>query len=284
MDDMIPEIHSSNILFEFEEGPRPPFDENIIDESNTPQGGEKAVLPGGPATDRPIQNLDGKWYNNFGTTEISENQAREEESRLQEVRKKLTEVSVTSQTNTAGKDTEEKDIPEAVPGIDVTRLKGIYDRCLAKYEGKYPNGLLDINVVLNADDKTEVRNLIKMASETHANLADADPNWKSFVDLRNEMRDKFGTLREDARIVEDSSVNTTINAKDSSGAPILRVPTSIYRLNMWEGKIGGLDQYFDEYDKGHSKGRSASPLGRDIKETYRFIKEAKAPSSQTQTK
>lgn len=217
------------------------------------------LRPGGQLTDRPIQNLDGKWYNNFGKTEIGEEQARREEAKLQEIRRKM-------------KETPEEKLPEGVPGLDVERLKGIYERCVAKYEGKYPNGLLDINVVLDEGDRAEVEKLIRMAKVAHAGFANGNPDWIKFVELREKMRSTLGTLGEDSRIIEDNSAQTPTKIQADNSSPVIKVPTSIYRLSVWDSKIRGLDGLFDQYNRSNAKGTMASYLGSHIQEVYRFVK------------
>lgn len=171
---------------------------------------------------------------------------------------------------------------EGVPGLDVSRLKGIYEKCVAKYEGKYPNGLLDISVVLDADDRIEVGKLIGMAKSAHAGFVAENPDWIKFVELRKKMRDAVGTFGEDARIIEDNSVQTPTEAQAEDNIPRIRVPTSIYRLSVWGSRIGLLDGSFGHYDRGNAEGQMASYLGNSIKEVYGFVKESHASSGQRQ--
>lgn len=165
-------------------------------------------------------------------------------------------------------------------GLDVARLKKICERCTAKYEGKYQNGLLDINVVLDADDRTEVGKLIGMAERVHAEFADGNPDWKKFVGLREEMRSIYGTLGENARIIEDNSVQTPTKVQTENNIVVIRVPTSIYRLGFWDSKIGDLNRQFDHYDKGFARGQMAAYLGEGIREVYRFVKTSQVSGGQ----
>lgn len=231
------------------------------------------LRPGGALIDRPRQSFDGKWYNNFGETEISEEQARREEAELQKVRGKIRETSI-------GKDVGK--LSEGVPGVDAQRLKGIYERCVAEYEGKNPNGLLDINVILDEADKAEVKKLIDIAKNTHTELADGNPNWIQFVKLRDEMRAILGTFGEDTRIIEDNLIQTPTKGQVKNNVPIIRVPTNIYRLSVWDSRIGSLDSLFTHYDRGNAKGQMASFLGNSIQEVYGLVKQIYASHGQKQ--
>ncbi len=222
--------------------------------------------------DRPIQDSNGQWYDNFGGTKISGEQARREEAEVREIRRQMKEAEKG----------EDQTVPhvDSPPNLDVDRLKNIYEKCVARYEGKYENGLLDINVVLDEADKGEVKKLIETAGNIHKGFADKNPQWVEFIKLRDEMRSVLGTFGEDARIIEDNSVQIPTKGQTKNNSPVIKVPTDIYRLSVWDSKIGLLDRSFDQYGKGNAKGTMASYLGNSIKEVYGFVKESRASRGQ----
>lgn len=158
--------------------------------------------------------------------------------------------------------------------MDTQRLKNIHDRATAHYEGKYPSGLFDINVTLDEEDKAALSKLLDSARTTHTSLVKEDPNYSQFSTMLDQMRAKLGTVGEKSRIIEDPNIQVPTKFLIDGKIPGIKVPTATYRLYTWDSEIDDFTRTSEEYNKGLARGRSAAPLGRDVRDIYRFVKEA----------
>ena len=211
-------------------------DQNFVASTNLP-----AVRPGGELQGKPVQGTDGQWYDKFG----EEVNAPLEHQRNQDL------------------------------SLNTPLLKSISEKCNRQYPDKYVTGVFGKNVDLSEEETTEVGNLAQIAKQTLLKFTANEPLWPKFELLVEDYVKKFGGLRLDNVIMGDDDA-TDVTRELLDGLPIIRVPSKIKHLYLWEDKIKIVDDILAKLNSSDSaKGVNTKAFGQNIKELYRFVKESK---------
>lgn len=166
-------------------------------------------------------------------------------------------------------------IDETSHRLDAAVLKGVYEKCTKRYDGKYPSGLFDINVRLDDTELAHIAIIITEAKRLLGHFATSHPAYPKFDALLREMRKKVGTFGESGRIIGDSSATAATDELMNGNVPAIRAPSAVADFYAWKLYVESLEDTLRLYRAGIMRGCSATEFGKNVKEVFRLVKEAK---------
>ena len=162
--------------------------------------------------------------------------------------------------------------------LNVSLLKSIHDKCVTSvrsYEGKPISPLFGVDVNLNASEIGEVKKLIGLAKISLAELTQDQRFHKLEILIKDGVNK--GVLMSFTEIprwlVEDSKATDAYKTRLSDGTAAIAAPPDIRNLWISRSKVENLEKDLNRYEKGLAKGTSATYLGKEVRDSYVFVKE-----------